>query len=205
METMTSFYGMLVFLVVTLTGGYIAAIIFLNFKPTKSTEMMIARRALRSLGVSQQPSWKTVIISASRDVEVPLEKLWETWSRLEEWPAWSAMHASARWAGEPEWQVGARFEQAMKLGFPFGRITSVETVAQYSPEREVGWCKNSGPVKSCHIWSFSLLPNRRVRVTTIEVFHGTGVGLLKPLIIFRWQKLFEKSVNALIQLATNAA
>jgi hypothetical protein len=201
MEQTSSFYGMLAFLTVTLVGGYIAAIIFLNFKPSKSTEVMIARRALRSLGVDNQPSWKTVIISASRDVEVPLEKLWETWIKIEDWPSWSALHSSARWAGEPSWQVGARFEQALKLGFPFGRVKSIETVAQCSPEREVGWCKNNGIMKSCHIWSFTLLPNRRVRVTSTEVFHGTLVGVLKPLVILQWQRLFEKSVNGLIQHA----
>ncbi len=201
MEPMTSFYSMLAFLVISLVGGYIAVIFFLNIKPGKSTEAQIARRALRSLGVERQASWKTVIVSASRDVEVPIEKLWETWSRLEDWPTWSAMHASARWAGEPSWQVGARFEQALKLGFPFGRITSVETVAQYSPEHEVGWCKKIGPVKSCHIWSFTLLPNRRVRVTSTEVFHGTLVGIFKPFIVLQWPRLFEKSINGLVHQA----
>jgi hypothetical protein len=201
MEQMTSFYSMLAFLAFTLVAGYIAAIIFLNFKPNKSTEAMIARRALRSLGADKEPSWKTVIISASLDVEVPIERLWETWTKLEEWPTWSAMHASARWIGEPSWKVGARFEQALKFGLPFGRVTSVETVAQYSPEREVGWCKNHGPVKSCHIWSFAMLPNRKVRVTSTEVFHGTVIGLYKPVIILSWQKKFEKSVTALIKQA----
>lgn len=198
----TSFYGMLVFLVVTLSAGYIAAIIFLNFKPRKSTESQIARRALRSLGLADQPTWKTVIISATRDVEVPLESLWETWSCLESWPTWSAQHASARWAGEPAWQVGARFEQALRLGFPFGRVTTVETVAQFHPEREVGWCKQTGAIKSCHVWSFAMLPNRRVRVTNIEVFHGTVIGLLKPLIFLQWQKAFEKTLNGLVRHAS---
>lgn len=204
MEQMNSFYGMLTFLAVTLIGGYIAAIIFLNFKPKKSTEAMIARRALRSLGVGTQPSWKTVIISASRDVEVPIEKLWETWSKLEDWPEWSALHASARWAGEPAWQVGARFEQALKLGLPFVRINSVDTVDQFYPEHEVGWCKKAGPIMSCHIWSFNMLPNRRVRVNSTEVFYGTAIGLLKPLIMIPWQKRFEKSVLGLVEQAAKA-
>lgn len=199
-----SFYGMLVFLVLTLSAGYVAAILFLSFKPRKSTESQIARRALRSMGLSDKPTWKTVIISASRDVEVPVEKLWETWSCLESWPQWSSLHASARWAGEPSWQVGARFEQALRLGFPFGRVTSVETVEQFFPGREVGWSKTSGGVKSCHVWSFTLLPNRRVRVTNIEVFHGTLIGVLKPLILFQWQKAFEKSLNGLVRHANQA-
>jgi hypothetical protein len=205
MEQIQNFYGMLAFLTVTLVGGYIAAIIFLNFKPKKSTEAMIARRALRSLNVDTQPSWKTVIISASRDVEVPIEKLWETWSKLEDWPEWSAMHASARWAGEPSWQVGAQFEQALKLGLPFMHLHSVDTVSQYCPEQEVGWCKKSGLIKSCHIWSFTMLPNKRVRVTTIEVFHGTAIGILKPIIFISWQKKFEKSILGLVNMAAQAA
>lgn len=198
-----SFYGMLAFLALTLTGGYIAAILFFNFKPRKSTEAQLARRALRSLGMSDKADWKTVIISATRDVEIPLEQLWETWSNLEEWPTWSALHASAKWAGDPEWQVGACFEQGVKLGFPFGTVRSTETVAQYFPEREVGWCKKTGPVVSCHIWSFNLLPNRRVRVTSTEVLHGTLIGLLKPVIFLQWQRKFEKSVTSLVKHAEN--
>ena len=204
-QQLQSFYGMLAFLALTLTGGYIAAIIFLNFKPRKSTEAQLARRALRSLGVNDQPNWKTVTISATRDVEIPLEQVWETWSNLEDWPAWSAMHTSAKWDGAPEWQVGPRFVQGMKLGFPFGHVRSTETVAQYYPEREVGWCKSTGPVKSCHIWSFNLLPNRRVRITTTEVFHGTMIGLLKPVIFLQWQRKFEKSVSSLIKQAAARA
>lgn len=196
-----SFYGMLGFLALTLTGGYIAAILFFNFKPRKSTEAQLARRALRTLGMSDKKDWKTVIISATRDVEVPLEQLWETWSNLEEWPTWSAMHSSAKWAGEPEWQLGASFVQGMKLGFPFGTVRSTETVAQYYPEREVGWCKKTGPVTSCHIWSFNLLPNRHVRVTSTQVLHGTLIGLLKPVIFLQWQRKFEKSVTSLIKHA----
>ena len=202
-QQMQAFYGMLVFLTLTLTGGYIAAIVFLNFKPRKSTETQLARRALRSLGMKDQPDWKTVIISATSDVEIPLEQLWETWSNLEQWPSWSALHTSAKWAGEPEWQVGACFEQGMKLGFPFGNSRTKETVAQSCPEREVGWCKNNGPIKSCHIWSFNLLPNRRVRVTTTEVLHGTLIGMLKPVILLQWQRKFEKSVTSLVKHASN--
>jgi hypothetical protein len=153
--------------------------------------------------MSDKADWKTVIISATRDVEIPLEQLWETWSNLEEWPTWSALHASAKWAGNPEWQVGACFEQGVKLGFPFGTVRSTETVAQYYPEREVGWCKQTGPVVSCHIWSFNLLPNRRVRVTSTEVLHGTLIGLLKPVIFLQWQRKFEKSVTSLVKHAEN--
>jgi hypothetical protein len=134
-------------------------------------------------------------------VPVSSDALWETWSHLEDWKSWSASHTRAGWVDEPGWQVGARFTQTLWLGFPLGFRSSVETISEVNPGRKVRWSKRQGGVKSCHIWSFTLLPNRNVRIATTGVFHGTAIGLLKPIVFWQWQRQFEKSLDNLVNLA----
>jgi len=195
---MWSLYGLLTLIFLTAVIGYGALIVFIRHNPNKSSEAYIVRLALKIIGV-EQPAWHTLAVSSSRDVSIPVDALWETWSRLENWKTWSNSHLSARWVGDGEWQVGARFEQTQWLGFPLGKRTTIETIGELNPGRKVRWCKNSGAVKSCHIWTFTVLPNRRVRVTNTEVFHGTAIGLLKPLVFWQWQRQFEKSLDNLVR------
>lgn len=200
METVWSVYGMLALIFVSTIIGYALMIVMMRPATNKATEAGLIRTALKNLGV-EKPAWNTLMITATRDVRLPVDTLWETWSNLDDWSLWSAKHVSARWVGDTRWQPGSRFEQTLRLGFPLGRRKITETLAEVNPGRSVRWTKNNKGTKSCHIWSFTLLPNRQVRLTTTEVFHGNSVGLLKPLLILQWQKPLERSMDALIRLA----
>ncbi len=160
--------------------------------------------ALQKIGI-KKPTWKTVIVTASQEVEMPAALLWETWSYLERWPHWSTpLHVATRWIGKPGWKVGATFEQVLNLGFPVGKLTSAETVSEIVPGEYVLWWKNEKGIKSCHIWQFERLsgnPNSITRITDVEVFHGTMMGLVKPLVSRRWHQMFEHSVAGLIRQA----
>jgi hypothetical protein len=157
--------------------------------------------ALQKVGL-EQPSWKTVVVSASEEVTLPRESLWEIWMKLEEWPHWSTpLHVSTRWIGEPGWRVGATFEQVLDLGFPLGQTVSPETVGAIVDAESVSWWKDVKGIKSCHVWEFAALSPDRTRVTNTEVFHGVSMGLLKPLAARNWQRLFEASVTGLVQKA----
>ncbi len=155
--------------------------------------------ALEKIGF-EKPTWKTVIAAASQEVDLPATPLWETWSQLENWARWSKpLHAATRWLGKPGWEVGATFEQDLNLGFPLGKTTSAETVGAAVPGESVMWWKDAKGVKSCHMWQFETLGDSRTRITNVEVFHGTAMGLVKPLVAGKWQHLFEQSVAGLIQ------
>jgi len=195
---MWSFYGMITLVILSVVVSYGVLIVLIRPNPNKASEASIVRLALKNIGV-EQPSWHTMAVSASRDVSIPADALWETWSRLEEWGTWSTRHSSARWIGESQWQVGASFEQTQWLGFPLGRRKSIETISEVNPGRKVRWCKSRGNLKSCHVWTFTLLPNRRVRIATTLVQHGTAAGLLKPILYWQWQRQFDKSLDSLIR------
>ena len=41
--------------------------------------------ALQKIGL-EQPTWQTVVVSASEEAGLSPQLLWETWMKLEEWP-----------------------------------------------------------------------------------------------------------------------
>ena len=157
--------------------------------------------ALQKIGL-EEPTWKTVVVSASKEVALQRQSLWDAWLKLEDWPEWShPLHVSTRWIGEPGWKVGSTFEQVLDLGFPLGQTVSMETVGAVVDAESVSWWKEAKGIKSCHVWEFALLVPDRTQVTNTEVFHGVSVGLLKPLVARNWQRLFEASVAGLAQRA----
>ncbi len=198
MQTYWSVYSMLSMIVLSGIIGYTVLIVVIHTNPNKASEASLVRLALKSLGIDRA-AWQTVAVSASQDVDLTTQALWKTWSRLENWPAWSTRHRSAKWLQAGEIEQGARFLQVQKLGFPLGVQTSIETISEFSSERRVRWCHTQGGVKSCHFWTFTLLPNRKVRVTNTEVLHGTLIGLLKPIVYWQWQRQFEKSLDGFIR------
>lgn len=205
MQTMWSLYGMGAFILFTSIVGYGAMIMVTNPHAKEISTASPIKIALRIIGILK-PAWRTLIITSSQDVNLPLEDIWKTWSELENWPVWSKpLCRSTRWISKAGWEKGAEFEQVTNLGIPFGARRSKETVGEFEPMRRVRWCKTSGGVKSCHVWSFTLLPNRRVRVTNTEVFHGTTVGLVKPIVAGLWQRKFDAAVAGLVRQASESA
>lgn len=154
--------------------------------------------ALRPMGLSET-SWQTVIVYASRDVDLPPERLFATWAALERWPDWQPLVGEARWIDTPGWRAGARFEQVLRLGFPLNRFHSRELVGAVEPNRRVSWWKDENGVRSHQVWSFEPLPDGGTRLTDFQILHGATVGLLRPVIENRWQGLFDHAVDGLIQ------
>jgi hypothetical protein len=181
--------------------GALAAVI-LGGKP----EAAVARNPLVGAGLQPigvaAPSWQTVVILSSRDVDLPAAKLWAAWERLETWPSWAVpLVIDAKWIDAPGWRAGARFEQTLDLGFPLQRLQTTETVGIATPGRLVSWWKDLGGIKSNHIWSFEELPNGGSRVVDLEIFHGVLVGLARPLVEERWQHRFDAALDGLILAA----
>lgn len=167
-----------------------------SFSGTEA-EMAAARSAAEAAGVPLE-SWKTLVVAASGSVGAPADAVWETFSRIEEWPRWSRpLHEGARFTGEPGFRLAGGFEQVLALGFPVGTIRSEEFVTRLVPGREVMWCKSEGGITSCHVWRFTAVTPERTFVVNAEVLHGPPVGLLAPFVQSRWSRLFQQSVSGL--------
>lgn len=179
--------------------GYGAVVALTDTMAGKDKELPTVERALRQIGL-EQADWQTIVVAASQETPVPPAQVWQTWAKLEDWNQWSPLHTSTAWTNGTDWQVGAQFEQGLDLG-PAGKMVSHETIREVTPGESVLWSKDENGVASAHIWMFEALPDGGTRITNVEVFHGTLMGLLKPLLASDWQKKFEESVNHLVARA----
>lgn len=154
---------------------------------------------LRALKVLD-PGWEVMVLAASRDSELPRERVWDIWAKLEEWPTWSMrMHQNCTWAGEPEWVVGRRFHQTVRLSWPQEEFTSVERIVQaFTPDR-VAYVREEGPYHSYQAWRFVPLPGGGTRIISVQVLLGSDVGFIRPLVETKWRKFHEQSVDALMR------
>lgn len=189
--------GLLAFVVLLVVAAVFAmTALRVSFTGTEA-EMAAARSAAEAAGVPME-SWKTLVVVASGSVGAPVERVWEVFSRIEEWTRWSTpLHQGARWTGEPGFRLAGGFEQVLALGFPIGTIRSEEFVTRLKAGREVMWCKSEGGITSCHVWRFTPVTPERTFVVNAEVFHGAPVGVLAPLVQSRWSRLFQQSVSGL--------
>jgi hypothetical protein len=145
-------------------------------------------------------------VSASAETTISSDKIWETWARLEEWPLISTgFHQSTRWLGDPGWVQGARFEQVLSLGAPLGTVTGHEIVVNVAPGRQVIWAAEDDSLKAFHIWRFLTMEDGTTLVINAEVFHGTSVGLIKPLVARKWRTKFSTVVDDLIAHVGNTS
>lgn len=168
-------------------------------------ETAAARAAAEAAGVPLD-SWKTLVVASSGSVGAPAAKAWEVFSRLEEWPLWSApLHLGARWTGEPGFRVAGGFEQVLALGFPLGTVRTREFVTRLTPGREVTWCRDEAGIVACHVWRFTPVTPTRTFVVNVEVLHGGPVGLFAPLVQSRWSRLFQRAVSGLARRAEEEA
>ena len=152
----------------------------------------------------ENPSWQTLVVAATREVDLSREQVWLVWENLEAWPTWSGdLHQSAQWKGPKRWEAGAEFEQLLNLGFPIGTQVSEERISEALPQQRVVWAKNKDGIRACHVWDFTTLPNGKTRVTNCEVFHGAPIAIVSPFAAKNWYKKFNTGMDNLIEQASN--
>ncbi|WP_331741301.1 SRPBCC family protein [Kitasatospora sp. NBC_00039] len=158
---------------------------------------------LEGVGVAE-PSWKTLIVTATADSPADPQDVWALWSDLGSWPSWSPLHEGAEWTGPPGFAAGATFDQTLRLGFPAGTTTDHVTVGIAESARRVSWSGDVNGVRSCHLWTFNARVGGGTRIGNTEVFDGTVIGLTKPMIAPRWRRQFQQAVDTLASRAAQA-
>jgi|HubBroStandDraft_2_1064218.scaffolds.fasta_scaffold502749_2 hypothetical protein len=143
----------------------------------------------------------TLVVVGQADTEVSGADLWATWTDLPRWPAWSPLHRSVTRTGTGGLAAGATFDQQISLGFPIGTTTQHVTIDLLEPARRASWSGDSNGVRSCHLWSFSPLPDGGTHVSNVEAFAGITVAMLRPLVARRWNRLFQAAVDGLVHSA----
>lgn len=151
---------------------------------------------LKALGVSE-PGWQTMVLASTREIDAPREWVWEVWDKIEKWPEWSLYHAEASWRAGTEWKVGGKFEEVVRVGWPYESLSAIERIdLVFVPDRAV-YVRENGTPTSYRVWRFEYLPGGRTKVTTVEVLHSNEIGFLRPLIEKRWQRNLDVSLSGL--------
>lgn len=155
---------------------------------------------LGRIGISDV-GWQTLIVQGSAVTTASPEQVWTLWSDLSTWPQWSPLHLKTTWAGEPGFSAGAQFDQTIKLGFPVGTKTQRELVDVLEPAVRASWSGDKNGIRNCHVWSFTPAEDGGTRISNVEVFTGTTIGLVRPLVGRRWNSLFQRAADGLARMA----
>jgi hypothetical protein len=156
-------------------------------------------QGLKILDVSE-PDWQVMVIAGSHEVDGSREKVWEAFSKVDKWGNWAGpIVRTAYWKAEPEWKVGARFVQDLYLGWPLEFIRTEEKVEQvFIPDR-VTYSRTVGTVRSVHFWRFEFQAGGKTKVTSVEVFHGSDIGYLRPIVEKRWQRFTDLALDGIAE------
>jgi hypothetical protein len=162
---------------------------------TSEVDYCLGRIGITSAG------WQTLIVQGSAVTTASPERVWEVWSDLRTWPEWSPLHLQATWAGDPGFITGAQFDQMIKLGFPVGTKTQRVLADVLEPAVRASWSGDESGVRSCHTWSFTLAEEGGTLISDVEVFTGTTIGLVRPLVGRRWNAMFQRAADGLARMA----
>lgn len=99
---------------------------------------------------------------------------------------------------------GCTFDQQISLGFPVGTTTEHVTLAVLEPGQRAAWAGASNGIRSCHLWSFTPLPDGGTQVSNVEAFTGLPVALARPLVARRWNRDFQGAADGLIRQVARA-
>lgn len=156
--------------------------------------------ALEHFGLTA-PSWKTLVLTARVEDDIPGSVLWQTWCRVDRWPEFGSLYRNANWISSGAMTVGARFEVEQNLGFPFGVVVSREQVGAVEPGRAVRWWARRRGVATYTSWVFDRFGPQRTAVIAVSVLHGVPVGLSRIFVARRWRRRLQQQVDGLVRAA----
>jgi hypothetical protein len=164
----------------------------------------IADQALSRIDIGA-PLWKTLVVLASAESDAASGLIWHAWTRIEDWPSMSPLVVAARWTNGQPWRVGSEFVQELNLGFPFRNRATAERVASVEPGVAIEWGSDSRGLRRVHLWRLENLDGGGCRITSVAVFHGSFIGVVKHIVAKRWQQMFQAQIDGLINLARENA
>ncbi len=139
-----------------------------------------------------------------RQYVVQGDKVWEEWCKLEKWQEWSPYHMNTVWRAGTDWKAGGKFEEMMRVGWPYETLKGLERIdLVFVPDR-VAYVRERGTPVSYRFWRFEYVPGGGTRVASVEVLHSSEIGFLRPLIEGRWQRNLEASLRGLAQFVERA-
>jgi hypothetical protein len=160
----------------------------------------LVMQVLDRMGIDS-PSWRSLVVLNFADAEADPERVWLTWADIDNWPSMFPLVNDTRWTSGDPWRPGSEFVAEQNLGFPLWSETAKNRVISVDPGRSAEWGQSRGGRRTAHLWRFEPRPSGGVRITSVAVFHGSSIGVLKPFVAKRWQRLFQAQVEGLVDMA----
>ncbi|MFF8788060.1 SRPBCC family protein [Streptomyces sp. NPDC015125] len=115
-------------------------------------------------------------VTAQARIEAPAEKLWDRLTDFDSYGEWNATHTAFPQGGPASLEVGADYEESMKLmGFP---AEVVWTVRELEPGRLLG-IQGKGPMGVGLGMRYELVPDGGATTVRIDgAFTGAAVSLM---------------------------
>jgi hypothetical protein len=158
----------------------------------------LVMHVLDRMGIDS-PSWKSLIVLSSADAEADPELVWLTWADIDNWPSMSPLVNATQWTSGDLWRPGSEFVAKLNLGL--GSETAKNRVMSVDPGRSAEWGQSRGGLRTAHVWRFEPRQSGGVHITSVAVFHGSSIGVLKPFVAKRWRRLFQAQVEGLVDMA----
>jgi hypothetical protein len=163
----------------------------------------LVMQVLNRMGIDS-PSWKSLIVLNFADAEAAPERVWLTWADIDNWPSMSPLVNATRWTSGDPWRPGSEFVAKLNLGFRLWSETSKMRVVSVDPGRSAEWGQSRRGLRMANLWRFEPRQSGGVHITSVAVFHGSSIGVLKPFVAKRWQRLFQAQVDGLVNMADRA-
>jgi hypothetical protein len=160
----------------------------------------LVMHVLDRMGIDS-PSWRSLIVLSSADAEADPDRVWLTWTDIDNWPSMSSLVNSTRWTSGDPWRPGSEFVAELNLGLRLGSETAKNRVMSVDPGRSAEWGHSGGGVQTAHLWRFEPRQGGGVHITSVAVLHGSSIGVLKPFVAKRSRRLFQAQVDGLVDMA----
>jgi hypothetical protein len=163
----------------------------------------LVMQVLDRMGIDS-PSWRSLVVLNFADAEADPERVWLTWADIDNWPSMSPLVNATRWTSGDPWRPGSEFVAKLNLGFRLWSETSKMRVVSVDPGRSAEWGQSRKGLRMANLWRFEPRQSGGVHITSVAVFHGSSIGVLKPFVAKRWQRLFQAQVEGLVNMADRA-
>jgi hypothetical protein len=118
------------------------------------------------------------------DVAASPEVLWACFVDLSKWRNWFPALVEAEWIAGTPWTIGARFRQAVRFGFPLGKVTGVAMIVEISPSPFVAWEGKVAGMEAVHGFRFDATASG-TEVLSRHEFYGSLALLARLLLLTR--------------------
>lgn len=168
-------------------------------RPMAASDRLVMQ-VLNRMGIGS-PSWRSLIVLNLADAEADPGRVWLTWADIDNWPSMSPLVNATRWTSGDPWRPGSEFVVEMNLGLRLGSKTAKKRVMSVDPGQSAEWSQSRGGLRTAHLWRFEPRQSGGVHITSVAVFHGSSIGVLKPFVAKRWQRLFQAQIEGLVDMA----